>query len=197
MATNESDNARLLISSYLGLESSRASLGPLAPKPFGLASMIRGGDRHWRDAMNHLGHEPVAVAACGLAELALATYSIAPDSSFEFHTSAIAAVDSLTEWKMAPGSSAALKTVERNAIGFSVNVSVGERLYDQAGFRGKTLGRIVGKCASVVLSPGNSRYVRWFGEAAESLFNNYRIEEDQICRTVALAFQPYLRTVDR
>lgn len=197
MAANRSENSRLVISAYLGMESARASLGPAAPEPFGLASMIRGGDHQWRAAMLCLGHEPVAVAACALAELALEIYSIAPDSSFEVHSKASEAVDSLTEWKMAPGSPSALAAVERNAIGFSVNVSVGECLFDQAGFRGKILGRIVGKCASVVLAPDNSRYVRWFGEAVEFLFNFYGIEEDLICRTVALAFQPYLRPTVR
>ena len=191
MADGES-SLSLDIAAYLGHTSSRDLLGVKAPLPFGLVSMKHGGDRQWRRAMQAIGHEPVAKAACSIAEMALAAYSKNPDSVAEVESQAKLAVESLSSWRNAPISPETRTAVERNAIRFSLNVNVGGMLRDHSGFRGQSLGRIIGKCASVVLAPENPRYVRWFGEAAESLCKDFRVSEAQICAAIAKAFQPCL-----
>ncbi len=185
------------IASFLGLAPRLDSPGKRQSRQFGLSSMTRGGDRTWRAAMHSLGHEPLAMAACTLAEMAISEYAKAPDSGSEFESEAILAVKSLSDWKHDPNSAIARTAIERNAIGFAVHVNVGERLFDLAGFRGRSLGRIIGKCASVVLAPENPRYVRWFGEAAEELCHVFHLPEEQFCRAVANVFQPYLHSSDR
>lgn len=190
MADGES-SVSLDIAAYLGHAASRDLLGVKAPQPFGLASMKHGGDRHWRRAMRAIGHEPVAIAACSIAEMALTEYSKNPDSVAEVESQARMAVESLIAWRNAPISPEARAAVERNAIRFSLNVNVGGLLRDHSGYRGQSLGRIIGKCASVVLAPDNPRYVRWFGEAAESLINDFPVSEEQLCEAIATVFQPF------
>jgi hypothetical protein len=147
--------------------------------------------------MHTLGHEPLAMASCALAEMALSEYAKSPDSVSEVESEAILAVKSLAEWKQDPNSALARTAVERNAIGFSVHANVGERLFELAGFRGRSLARIVGKCAGVVLAIENPRHVRWFGEAAEELCQIFQIPEELVCRAIATAFRPYLQLPDR
>lgn len=190
MADGES-SVSLDIAAYLGHAASRDLLGVKAPQPFELASMKHGGDRQWRRAMRAIGHEPVAKAACSIAKMALTEYSKNPDSVAEVESQAGMAVESLIAWRNSPNSPESLKAIERNAIGFSLNVNVGGVLRDHSGHRGQSLGRIIGKCASVVLAPENPRYVRWFGEAAESINNDFPVSGEQLCEAIATAFLPF------
>ncbi|MBI1325248.1 hypothetical protein GC170_18950 [bacterium] len=180
----------LEIAAYLGHSASRNLLGTKAPEPFELASMKHGGDRHWRMALRAIGHEPVAKAACSIAEIALTEYSKNPDSVSEVDSQARMAVESLIAWRNAPISLETRAAVERNAIRFALNVNVGGVLRDHSGYCGQSLGRILGKCASIVLAPENPRYVRWFGEAAESLCMDFPVSEEHLCMTIAKVFQP-------
>jgi hypothetical protein len=197
MAAREPSVTPALLAAYLGCVPSSEQPGTQLVQPFRLASMIRGGDRHWRTAMKMIGHEPLGMAACAVAELALAEYSKSPDAGPEVASQAILAVESLVEWQNAPDSPIGRSSVERKSIGFSVSVNVGEHLYEHSGFRARSLGRIVGKCASVVLSPENPRRVRWFGEAAEELCRIFNVPEDQLCIAISTAFHPYLQSAHR
>ncbi len=191
MADGES-SVRLEIAAYLGHAAARDLLGGKAPQPFALASMKLGGDRNWRKAMRAIGHEPVAKAACSIAEMALAEYSKNPDSVSEVESQARMAVESLIAWRNGPIAPETRTAVERNAIRFSLNVNVGGELRDHSGFRGQSVGRIIGKCASVVLAPENPRFVRWFGEAAESLCKDFSVSEEHIGEMIAKVFLPFL-----
>jgi len=120
------------IAAYLGHAASRDLLGVKAPQPFGLASMKHGGDRHWRRAMQAIGHEPIAKTACSIAEMALAEYSKNPDSVAEVDSQAKLAVESLSSWRNAPIAPETRTAIDRNAIRFSLNVNVGGVLLDHA-----------------------------------------------------------------
>ncbi len=187
MAVDASCRDRLILAAYLGEPSSRAALGADVPEVFSLGSMVRGGDRRWRAVMRQLGHGPAAEAACAVAELALSAYLAAPDSGSEVAGLARAAVAALGRWREGADPAQALAVVREDGLGFALAVDVGGRLSRVTGERGRQLGRVVGKCVSVILAPANPRYVRWLGEAADGAHAGLGVAEDVICRAVARA----------
>jgi hypothetical protein len=198
MAQNTLFSDSIQLAGYLGHEAARVALGLEAPDGFTLDSMIRGGDRRWRAAMRALGHVAAGTAACSLADLALGAYLAAPDSGPEVTALARAAVASLGRWRESPDSAQARAAVRESGLGFYLAVEVGGPLYGAAGERGRRLGRVVGKCASVVLDHENPRHVRSLGEAASGVSDFPGVSEDAVRRAVASAMLPFaLRTANQ
>jgi hypothetical protein len=187
---------RLMLAAYLGDGTARGILGSQAPDVFSLGSMLRGGDRPWRALMRELGHEPVAVAACDIAELALAAFIANSESGPEFATLARDAEAALGHWRNNPRSDKARAELQKDTLGFCIAVDVGGQLSSAAGESGRQFGRVLGMCASVVLGPENRRYVRWLGEAAQGTCRLLGVPEDEVCRTVSCALLPYILPVE-
>lgn len=182
---------RVALAAYLGHPAARRLLGAAAPAMGSLGSMRRGGDRPWRNAMRALGHGPTAVAACAVAELALTSYLTAPDAPPEVEALAREAVGALRSWKR--GTSSELRRADLSQRGreFCLAVDVCGRLSKESGFRARSLGRVVGRCYSVVLAPETRRHVRWLGEAAEDTCRLLGVPEATVWEAVASALLPY------
>ncbi len=179
------------LAAYLGHLPAQELLGAKSPKKFSLQSMVRGGDRAWRNAMLAVGHEAAAVAACSVAELGLDAYLTAPDAPAEVEALAQDAVAALRSWRMEPRSQERMAEVSEKGKKFSLAVNVGGRLRNVSGWRAQNLGRVVGLCYSVVLAPENRRYVRWLGEAAEATCLLLDGAQTTIIDAVASALLPY------
>jgi hypothetical protein len=176
---------------YLGHLPARELLGAKSPQKFSMQSMVRGGDRAWRDAMQVVGHEAVAVAACAVAELGIDAYLTAPDAPAEVEALARDAVAALRSWRSEPRSQDRLAEVSENGKRFCLAVKVGGRPHNVSGWRAQNLGGVVGLCYSVVLAPENRRYVRWLGEAAEATCRLLGVSQTTIVDAVASALLPY------
>src|SRR5262249_15607785 len=137
--------ARVALAAYLGHRPARGLLGAASPPIGSFQSMQLGGDRHWRNAMRALGHEPAAVARCAIAELALAAYLTAPDAPPEVEALAREAVGALQLWKRDTASEVRRADVAERGGDFSLAVDVGGRLSKESGFRARSLGRVVGR----------------------------------------------------
>ncbi len=190
-ALRELSPDRVAVAAYLGHRPAQELLGPASPPTFSLQSMRLGGDRAWRQAMRALGHEPAAVAACAVAELALNAYLTEPDAPAEVEALAREAVAALREWRSERQSERRLADVAEKAGNFCLAVGVGGRLCEASGQRAGWLGRVVGQCYSVVLAPQNRRHVRWLGEAAEGTCRLLGVPEATVWDAVAAALLPY------
>lgn len=192
LASGAVTRERMRVAAYLGYPPARELLGSESPTVFSLESMRRGGDRCWREAMRAMGHEPVAAAACAIAELALAAYLDKPDSASEVAALAGEAVAALRNWSGDPQSDTLRADVREKAGNFCLAVDVGGRLAEVTGFRGRQLGSVLGKCYSTVLAPDNPRLVRWFGEAAEITCRTLGVPEPSVGRAVSAVLLPFV-----
>lgn len=182
------------IAAYLGYQPARERLGIDAPPPFSLEAMRRGGDRNWRRAMQTLGHQAAAASACAVAELALTAYQALPEALPEVETLATGLVDALRNWQRAPERTRSRMEVTQKGKDFCLAVDVGGHWHEKAGYLGQSLGRALGRCYSVVLSPENPRYVRWLGEAADITSHALNVPEHTVCEVVAASLLPLVHT---
>jgi hypothetical protein len=192
LASGVVSRERTALAAYLGYPPAKVFLGHESPPAFSLESMTRGGDRRWRVTMRELGHESAAVAACAIAELALAAYLTEPDSIAEVGDLAQEAVAALRRWRSEPQSATRRAEVEEKGCRFCLAVQVGGRLQGETGYRGGRLGFIIGKCYSTVVAPDNRRHVRWLGEAAEATCHQLKVSEVSVCAAVSDAVMPYV-----
>ncbi|HLJ91618.1 MAG TPA: hypothetical protein VKU02_00360, partial [Gemmataceae bacterium] len=183
---------RLALAAYLGHQPARRLLGPASPPMGTLQSMRLGGDRPWRKAIRALGHEPAAVAACAIAELALRAYLAAPDAPLEVEALARDAVGALQSWRRDTRSELRRAEVAERGAGFCLAVDVGGRFSKERGFRASSLSRVVGRCYSVVLAPETRRHVRWLGEAADETCRLLDVPGATVWEAVAAALLPYV-----
>lgn len=160
---------------------------------FSLQSMLRGGDRKWRAAMQLIGHEAAADAACDVAGLAFDAYCSKQDANDQVYRLASEAIQALKEWKRIVHSPEANSALNEVANRFFLAVAVGGEFFTASGFRARALGHIIGLCSSVVLAPANPRYVRWLGEAVDQTHRLLNVEESSLKQTISSATLPYVR----
>lgn len=183
------------LAAYLGDSVSREILGSASPEVFSLQSMLRGGDRPWRAAMQLIGHEGVAAAACAVAEIAFTAYCTVPDANDHVHQLATNAVKALEVWRPMKHSQEAASSLWTSATKFFLAVEVDGELHQLCGRPAQAFGRIMGLCCGVIAAPENARSVRSLGVAADYAQRLLNVDEAMLRQRIAAALLPYALTI--